>query len=415
MVGGFLFYHKHYIYLYELWGHITFMEIQASILYHKIHEAVSNEVRLISLRGSSRSGKSYQIIIYLILYAIQHENTTITIVRDTLVSIRNSILIDFINVMNEMGFYNPEQFNKSEVIYKFGNGSMVRFLGADDNSAKLRGMKQDITFINEITSVSLEAFTQLNMRTTKFIIADYNPTAQDGWYWYDLEEGDNAQLIISTYKENPFLEQRVIDAIEGLKELDPEMYEVYALGKKIKPRETIFVNWEVVKEPPRYSKFLGIGLDWGYSQDECACVYGVINEPDNIIYLKEVFYEKGLLIDDIAYKLDEGGVHKNFDIVCDSSEPRMLEELKKRGFKKVIPVKKEAGSVLFGINEMKRWKIQIDESSINLIDEIKNYRWGKDRSGNITSKPTGRDHLLDASRYLITQMAYKPKTKYSFV
>lgn len=319
------------------------------------------------------------------------------------------------DVMNQMGFYNPDNYNKSEVIYRFDNGSMIRFLGADDNSAKLRGMKQDIVFINEITSVSLESFTQLNMRTTKFIIADYNPTAQDNWYWYDLEVGENAELIISTYKQNPFLEQRVIDAIEGLKELDPEMYEVYALGKRIKPRETIFVNWEIVKEPPRYSKFLGIGLDWGYSQDECACVYGVINEPDNIIYLKEIFYEKGLLIDDIAYKLEEGGVHKNFDIVCDSSEPRMLEELRKRGYKKVIPVRKEAGSVLFGINEMKRWKIQIDESSTNLIDEIKNYRWGKDRSGNITSKPIGRDHLLDSSRYLITQMAYKPKTKYSFV
>jgi phage terminase large subunit len=144
-------------------------------------------------------------------------------------------------------------------------------------------------------------------------------------------------------------------------------------------------------------------------------VWGLINEADNIIYLKEVFYEKGLLVDDIAYKLDEGGIQKTFDIVADSSEPRMLEELKKRGYKKIIPTKKEAGSVLFGINLMKQYKIQIDETSTNLIEEFKNYRWGKDRSGNITSKPTGKDHLVDSSRYLISQMAYKPKPKYSFV
>lgn len=389
------------------------MVVEASELYLKIDEAVKGGKRLISLRGSSRSGKTYQIITYLILQAIQ-KHTTITIVRDTLVSIRNSVLIDFIDVMDKMGFYNPENFNKSEVVYKFDNGSLIRFLGAEDGS-KLRGMKQDIVFINEITNVGLEPFTQLNMRTTGFIIADYNPTALDGWYWYELETQENAQLIISTYKQNPFLEKRVVDAIENLKNLDPEMYEVYALGKRIKPRETIFVNWEVVSEAPRYSKMLGVGLDWGYSQDECACVWGLINEPDNIIYLKEVFYEKGLLVDDIAYKLEEGGIQKTFDIVADSSEPRMLEELRKRGYKKIIPVKKEAGSVLFGINLMKQYKIQIDEKSTNLIEEFKNYRWAKDRSNNITSKPTGKDHLLDSSRYLISQMAYKPKPKYSFV
>lgn len=391
------------------------MEVQASILYHKIEEAVKDGKRLISLRGSSRSGKTYQTILYLVLYSIQNPSTTITIVRDTLVSIRNSVLLDFQEVMELLGFYNPELFNKTEVIYRFENGSMVRFLGADDNSAKLRGMKQDIVFINEITSVSFEAFTQLSMRTTKFIIADYNPTATEDWFWYELEQAQNAHLIVSTYRENPFLEKSVIESIENLKNLDPELYEVYALGKRIKPRETIFINWEIVDEAPRYSKMLGVGLDWGYSNDECACVFGLINEPDNTIYLKEVFYEKGLGVEDIAFKMDEGGLQKTFDIVCDSSEPRMIDELKKRGYKKAIPVKKEAGSVLWGITEMKKYKLLIDRTSENLITELKNYRWSKDRSGNITSKPSGRDHLIDASRYLITQMAYKPKPKYSFV
>ena len=28
---------------------------------------------------------------------------------------------------------------------------------------------------------------------------------------------------------------------------------------------------------------------------------------------------------------------------------------------------------------------------------------------------SGKDHLIDASRYLITEMTYKPKTKYTFM
>ena len=393
------------------------MEIEVSKLYLDIDKAIKKGKRYVFLRGSSRSGKTYQVITYLILHALQTPNTTITIVRDTLVSIRNSVLIDFQNIMTLMGFYQPEQFNKTEVIYKFDNGSLVRFLGADDNTGKLRGMKQDIVFINEITSISQESFIQLDIRTTGFIIGDYNPSAPEDWFVYQMEEKDDAQLIISTYKQNPFLDERIRKSIENLKDIDPEMYDVYALGKKIKPRETIFINWEVVKEAPRYSKMLGIGLDWGYSDDPTACVMGIINEPDNIIYLKELFYDKGLTTDDILFKLKDAGVQKEFDLICDSSEPRMIDAVKMGGWRKARGVKKEAGSVLFGITEMKKYKLQIDESSTNLIEELKNYKWHKDRSGNITSKPVGHkgDHLIDAARYLITEMAFKPKTKYSFV
>jgi phage terminase large subunit len=111
----------------------------------------------------------------------------------------------------------------------------------------------------------------------------------------------------------------------------------------------------------------------------------------------------------------EGGLQKTFEVIADSSEPRMIDELKKGGYSRTRGVKKEAGSVLYGITEMKKYKLQIDASSTNLIEELKNYKWFKDRSGNITSKTTGRDHLLDAARYLITEMTYKPKVKYSFM
>ena len=114
------------------------MEVSVSTLYLDIDKAVKENKRYIFLRGSSRSGKTYQTISYLVLYALQNPQTTITIVRDTLVSIRNSVLIDFQEVMNQMGLYSPDKFNKSEVIYRFDNGSMVRFLGADDNSGKNR-------------------------------------------------------------------------------------------------------------------------------------------------------------------------------------------------------------------------------------------------------------------------------------
>ena len=121
------------------------MEVSVSTLYLDIDKAVKENKRYIFLRGSSRSGKTYQTISYIILYALQNPQTTITIVRDTLVSIRNSVLIDFQEVMNQMGLYSPDKFNKSEVIYRFDN---VR--------KRIKEQMRDTSEVSEILDIILE-------------------------------------------------------------------------------------------------------------------------------------------------------------------------------------------------------------------------------------------------------------------
>jgi phage terminase large subunit len=311
--------------------------------------------RFVVNQGGTRSGKTYALAQMFLHRFFTRKNYTLTISRKSFPALRGSVMRDIFDIMKEWGLYKEDNHKKTVNEYHLPErGNLIEFVSADEPQ-KMRGRKRTDLWLNEANEFSYEDFFQFNMRTTGQVYIDFNPS--DSFHWiYDkllTKPETECTFIHSTYKDNPFLAKEIVREIESLKDIDPEMYEVYALGKKIKPRETIFINWEVVKEAPRYSKMLGVGIDWGYSNDECACVWGLVNEPDNIIYLKEVFYDKGLSSDDILFKMKEGGIQKGFDIICDSSEPRMIDELKKGGFSKSRGVKKEAGSVLYGITEMK--------------------------------------------------------------
>lgn len=135
---------------------------------------------------------------------------------------------------------------------------------------------------------------------------------------------------------------------------------------------------------------------------------------DNKIYTEELIYEQGLTNQDLIYLLKERGIDRTTEIVADSSEPKSIEELRRNNLR-IRGVKKGDGSVLYGIQKMRTYKIFVNEMSTNLQDEFRNYKFKKDRSGRLTNVPEGRDHLLDGLRYVITEFVDKPKTKYSFI
>jgi phage terminase large subunit len=198
---------------------------------------------------------------------------------------------------------------------------------------------------------------------------------------------------------NPFLDERIIKSIQDLKKIDPEMYEIYSEGRIVEPREKIFIQPKTYKDEPKY-KYRYIGIDWGYSSDECA-VIEVLNEGKNI-FVKELFYKAETTNEDLIYELQQQGIDKSVEIVADSSEPKSIEELRRAGFR-IRGVKKGKGSVLWGISKVKQYNTLIHEDSLNLINEFENYKFKKDRSGRQTNQVTGKDHLLDALRYVVTE------------
>ena len=373
------------------------MKLKASELYELIQNVKNENKRYIFLRGSTRSGKTYAATQDVIVECLLNK-ITLTIARSTQVSLKSTILQDFKSILESLEIFKDENLNKSELIYKFENGSIVRFIGLDDSTGKLRGLKSDIVLVDEINTIEKSQFVQLDIRTSKYLICCYNPEIPQDWWGLDYENKTNGIMIHSTWNQNPFLDEPTIQAIKDLKDVDYDLYQIYNLGLIVEPKEKIFTQPQTYDVLPSSIKSKYFGIDWGFSNDEFAMVE--VNVDGKNLYIKQLIYELGLTNEDIIYKIRELGLDRSVNIVADSAEPKSIAELKRYGLN-IRPVNKS--SILYAIQKMKQFQIYIHQDSVDLINEFSNYKFKKDRIGNITNATTGKDHLIDATKYVIIQ------------
>ena len=311
-------------------------------------------------------------------------------VRKTIPSLKRTVIKDFTDILKGLNLWNEDAFNTTDRIYKLGDSS-IQFINSDDPD-KLRGLKSDILFVDEASEIDEESYFQLSIRTTEKIILAYNPTISP-YHW--LRQMQDCERYITTYRDNPFLPTEMVQAIEDLQLKNPKYWAIYGLGE-FAPNEKAIYQFDIVDDFE--AEFIAFGLDWGYSQDPTAVV-AVYKNGDNL-YVEEVLYERGLVMKDLAERLNKSDIDKSFEIWCDSSEPRSIEELYRLGFN-AKPVKKGPDSIKFGIGVLKNYKLNILKTSQNLINEMYSYQYATDKNGYTTDVPEGGlDHLLDALRYV---------------
>ncbi len=350
---------------------------------------------IISLQGSSRSGKTYNILIFLIKYLLENENKRLSIVRKTLPAVKGSVLIDFKEILIKMGIWDDRRFNKTELIYRFDNGSWVEFFSTDDEQ-KIRGRKRNILFVNEANELSQMEWQQLKMRTTEFSILDYNPSFSED-HWIEAENQDpDCYHFISTYKDNPFLEQKIVDDIEKLQFSNKSLWTVYGLGLRAVIEGRIFDRFNIVNEIPEYVTWRRAGMDFGYTADPTAIVLVAIFEKK--LYVDELCYRTRMLTNDIINELKQHCRGKK--IISESADPRLIDEIYNASIN-IHAVKKYPGSVMAGITKMQEYEINITKRSTNIKKEIENYVYEQDKAGRFINEPVDRDnHAIDAIRYV---------------
>ncbi len=351
--------------------------------------------------GGTRSGKTYAIIQFLIVEALQNPQT-ITIVRKTIPSLKKTVMKDLKDILINLGIWNEDSMNIADRIYTFSSGATIQFMNTDDPD-KLRGLKSDILFIDEANEVDEDAYFQLSIRTTGKIILAYNPTISP-YHW--LRQMGDCERFITNYKDNIYLPKEMIKSIEDLQTKNPKLWKIYGLGEYAANDKAIY-QFEVVDDFD--AEFVAFGLDWGYGGDELALV-AVFKDGENL-YLEELIYEKGMVMKDISDRLEKLGINKSYEIFCDSSEPRSIEELYRCGFN-AKPVKKGPDSIRFGISVIQNYKLHVLKTSTNLINEMYGYQYATDKHGYTTDTPEGGlDHLMDAMRYVgmmkLTQKAVR--------
>jgi phage terminase large subunit len=374
------------------------VQINTTITFENLLES---KARVSQHIGGTRSGKSYGILQFLIVEGLKSPQT-ITVVRRTIPSIKRTVMKDFVDILKGIGIWNENYFNTSDRTYKLGD-SLIQFINSDDPE-KLRGLKSDILFIDEASELDEESYFQLSIRTTNRIILAYNPTVSP-YSW--LRQMQDCDRFVTTYRDNPYLPNEMVIAIEELQHKNPKYWAIYGKGEFAANDKAIY-TFEIVDDFE--AEFVAFGLDWGYSQDPTAVV-AVYKNGDNL-YLEEVLYEKGLVMKDIADSLTKKDINKSYEIWCDSSEPRSVEELYRSGFN-AKPVKKGPDSIKFGISVLQNYKIHILKTSQNLINEMYAYQYATDKHGYTTDNPEGGlDHLLDAARYVaMMKLSVKAQSK----
>ena len=366
--------------------------LQKTTAQNKIAQ-LKKRVRIV--RGGTSSSKTFSIIPMLITYAVQKDNTEISIVSESIPHLRRGAIRDFLKIMQMVGMYDPNKWNKSSLTYTFSNNSFIEFFSADQPD-KLRGARRDVLFINECNNVDWESYYQLAIHTRKFIYLDYNPVTE---FWVDTElvHDADSEMIVLTYKDNEALDLSIVTEIEKAREKAEtseywrNWWAVYGLGQIGNLEGVIFSNYQLIDTIPNDARLLGCGVDFGYSVDPTAIVEVYQYNDQRII--KEICYRTGMLNSDIAKVLPKG-----VPVYADSAEPKSIEEIRRFGIS-IKGVTKGRDSINYGIQVMQGQNYMITKDSTNLIKELRGYCWDKGKDGKTLPIPVGDDHIIDAWRY----------------
>ena len=274
-------------------------------------------------------------------------------------------------------------------------------------------------FVNEANHIDYEIFRQLAVRTSSIIFIDYNP-ASVCWIQKKVECRSNCALIRSTYKDNPFLSAEQIAEIESNKD-DVNWWKVYGQGLEGTLDGLIYEFEQIDAMPPkgadkpevektdeeRYADSLVElhGLDFGFTNDPTARVRILADPKRKHLYVQERCYKTHMQNRHIIEDLQSDGVGRYTEIFADCAEPKSIKDIQDGGFNviacdKDAPVKSD--KLKFQLQWMQGWKLFVTKDSLNLIEELRNYTWAKNKDGETLNQPIDKfNHLLDAMRYAV--------------
>jgi len=361
-------------------------------------------------RGGTRSGKTYNILeifhLWLTTWKIAEHLPAdkawiLTIVRKFAATLKGTVIRDFEEIIDKHESRRFIEINKTDRTYKFKN-RIVEFIWADDQQ-KLRGWKRNYLYCNEANELNFkQEFFQLLIRTEKLVFLDFNPDDEDVWINTELEqkralEKKDIDIIISTYRDNPFLSAEQVAEIEYLEHTDPAYWKIYWLWEYWRLEGLIFENWKEIGDVPKEANFLARWQDFWFTNDPTTLI--AVYKWNWALVLDEELWQHWLTNQDIVWEFKMLWFEKALEIFWDSAEPKSIEEIYRWGYN-IKPVTKWPDSIKFWLDLMKQQPIYITARSINLKKEFKKYIWAKDKEGKPTNKPIDKfNHWIDAVRY----------------
>lgn len=396
-------------------------------IYHPLY--TDKEKFIILITGGRGSGKSFNASTFIERLTFEMTEAQkivhqILYTRYTMVSAGMSIIPEMMEKIDLDGTTKYFKTTKTDIVNKMTK-SRIMFRGIKTSSgnqtAKLKSIQGITTFVCDEAEewTSEDEFDKIMLSIRKKgiqnrIIIIMNPCDSNHFIYkkyiektHKLVEIDGVQVQISTHPNVLHIHTTYFDNLENLspeflKEVEdikvsnPEKYGHVVIGRWADVAEgAVFKKWGIVKEFPQECKKVGIGQDFGFTNDPSAAVRcGII---DNRLYVDELFYETDMLSSAIANRLKPFSMK----VFADSQDPRLIQEIKNRGVN-IYPVDKFPGSIKAGIDKIKDMEFFVTERSYNIITELRKYVWDKDKDGNYINEPVDEyNHLMDAIRYYV--------------
>ena len=406
------------------------MKIKPQKIYAPLYH--NKDKFIILVTGGRGSGKSFNVSTFIerLLFEVRHPSPEKRIVhqilytRYTMVSAHISVIPEFMEKVDLDGHSKFYRSTKTDV-KNLRSGGCVMFRGIKTSSgvqtAKLKSIHGITTFVVDEAEewVSEKEFEtiMLSIRQKGIqnrIIIVMNPTDNNHWVYkrfientHKLVEIDGVPVQISTHPNVLHIHTTYFDNLENLspeflnevqemKEKNPEKYAHTVIGRWADVAEgAVFKKWGIVDEFPMWCKKVAIATDWGFTNDPSTGIRcGII---DNRLYVDELFYETGMLTNEIAKKLKPW----NLKVYGDSADPRLIQEIRNRGVN-IYPVDKYPGSVVAGIDKIKEYELFVTKRSYHIMEELRNYVWDKDKDGHYINEPIDAwNHCVDPIRYYI--------------
>lgn len=309
------------------------------------------------------------------------------------------------------------------------NGNQIIFRGMNDENQ--REKLKSITFERgKLTDVWIEEATEITQADFEIIddrlrgeLPDgqfyqirmtFNPVNKNHWIKKNFFDRVDANTLThhSTYLMNRFIDEAYKARMERRKEVDPEGYRIYGLGKWGEVGGLILHNWEVADISLDLDDYddVALGQDFGFNHANAILVLGI--KDDNIYIIDEVYeFEKETA--EIIPIAEAKGIPKNREMWCDSAEPDRIKAFKKAGYR-AKPVSKEkqndkkyqAAQIdwLKGVvskNKVIQRRIYVHPQCVNTITELQQWKWKKDeKTGTYLDEPVPfQDDAMAALRY----------------
>ena len=413
-------------------------------VYMPLHEDIqARQHQYYNLPGGRGSGKSSFCALEIVNGIMQDPTgeSSAIVFRRTANTMRESVFSQIAWAIDILDVGDLWRGSVSPMCWTYKpTGAQIIFRGLDDSS-KLKSIKPRRGFfrfiwIEEFSELPGENFTRSVMQSVQrggsafTVFRSFNPPINaSNWANVFIARPDPRAITLHTsYLDVPaeWLGSDFILEAERLQEINEQAYRHEYLGEATGSGGEVFPQIEVrtiTDDEIKELQYIYAGVDFGFSIDPAVFIRVAYDSKHDTVYLLDEIYKKGLSNKQLAeaikakgyddtgqyqtsYFMGYGEVFKERQtIVCDSAEPKSINDLRGEGLK-VIACQKYPGSVLYGIKWLQNRRIVIDPARTpNAHREFISYEYMTTKDGEFLADVPDKDnHAIDATRYALDRL-----------